>query len=396
MGGMPTARTAPGPSVLDALSLLSEVADELVVRTVRDTHVAVLDRVHGLGRRVTGGTGRSAGEALHRGVAGAVYGGLGAGLRAASRGLDRAAATGVGPRLEDDPRGRFLSAAVNGLIGDRLQRERPRLAIPLAVRVAGQDVPPEPASLAAAFPEPRRRVAVLLHGLCESDAAWQVHRDAVGTTYPETLAALGWTPVVLRMNSGLPLRENGVALTALLQDLVDAWPVDVAEVALVGHSMGALVVRAATAVATGVAAPWTRLVTDVVSLGAPHLGAPLAAYVGHGSAALGRLPESAGFGRILDWRSVGVHDLVVGLAEDVPPLPEARYRLVSATLTRSPRHPVGAVLGDLLVRQPSAYGRTRGRPDLFPGAETLHVPRADHFDLLNHADVHAALRRWLA
>ena len=84
------------------------------------------------------------------------------------------------------------------------------------------------------------------------------------------------------------------------------------------------------------------------------------------------------------------------MADSADPLPEARYRLVSATLTRSPRHPVGAVLGDLLVRQPSAYGRTRGRPDLFPGAETLHVPRADHFDLLNHADVHAALRRWLA
>jgi hypothetical protein len=202
--------------------------------------------------------------------------------------------------------------------------------------------------------------------------------------------------VVLRMNTGLPLRENGVALTALLQALVDAWPSEVERLALVGHSMGALVLRAASAVATEAEAPWTELVGDVVSLGAPHLGAPLAAYVGHGSRALGLLPESAGLGRILDLRSAGVHDLVAGLAEDVAPLPRARYRLVSATLTRSPRHPVGAVLGDLLVRQPSAYGRSPGRPDLFPGAETLHVPRAGHFDLLNHHDVHAALRRWLA
>ena len=67
-----------------------------------------------------------------------------------------------------------------------------------------------------------------------------------------------------------------------------------------------------------------------------------------------------------------MHDLVVGLAEDVPALPHARYRLVSATLTASPRHPVGAFLGDLLVRPPSAYGRNRGRADLFPGAEVLH------------------------
>ncbi len=76
-------------------------------------------------------------------------------------------------------------------------------------------------------------------------------------------------------------------------------------------------------------------------------------------------------------------------------LPHARYRLVAATLTRSPRHPVGAVLGDCLVRVPSAFGRGRS-VELFPGAETLHVPKADHFDLLNHPSVHDALRRWLA
>ncbi len=37
----------PGPTVLDALSLLAEVGDELLVRTVRDTHLAVLDRTLG-------------------------------------------------------------------------------------------------------------------------------------------------------------------------------------------------------------------------------------------------------------------------------------------------------------------------------------------------------------
>src|SRR5262245_2135826 len=132
-----------GPGVLDALSLLSEVADELVVRSVRDTHLAVVDRARG--------------GALHRGIASAVYGGLGAGCRGASRGLDRLAATGAGPRLEADRRGRFVSAAVNGLIGDRLLRERPRLAIPMAVRADGRDVPLDRTGLAQAFPEPTGR-----------------------------------------------------------------------------------------------------------------------------------------------------------------------------------------------------------------------------------------------
>ena len=124
-----------------------------------------------------------------------------------------------------------------------------------------------------------------------------------------------------------------MALAALLQPLVEAWPVDVTRIALVGHSMGGLIMRAAGAVATEDERPWTELVSDVVTLGTPHLGAPIARGIGHGSRGLGRLPGDRAFGRILDWRSVGVHDLVAGLAEDVPPLPHARYRLVAATLT---------------------------------------------------------------
>ena len=89
-----------GPGVLDALSLLAEVADELVVRSVRDTHLAVL--------------GRTPAGPVHRGIAGAVYRGLSGGLAGAGRVLDRAAATGVGPRLEADPRGRFVATTQSG------------------------------------------------------------------------------------------------------------------------------------------------------------------------------------------------------------------------------------------------------------------------------------------
>ena len=390
-----TSRPRPtGPSLLDALSLLSEVADEIVVATARDTHFAVADRVEGLTRGATGG-GSAVPRLVHRGIATAVYGGISLGLRGASKGLDAAATRGLGPGLEDDDRGRFLTSAVNGIIGDRLALERPRLAIPMAVRAGGRDVPLDADGLAAAFPEATGRLVVFLHGLCESEASWNRGREAVGTTYGEMLAAQGWTPVFLRANTGLGLRENGVALSALLQELTDAWPVGVTQVALVGHSMGGLILRAAGAVATAVERPWTDLVSDVVTLGTPHLGAPIARGVGHGSRGLARLPETSAFGRILDWRSVGVHDLVAGLAEEVPALPHARYRLVAATLTSSSKHPVGHVVGDLLVRVPSAYGRDRYGAELFPDATVLHVGRTDHFALLNHPDVHRALRDWL-
>jgi pimeloyl-ACP methyl ester carboxylesterase len=375
------AAPAPGPTVLDALSLLAQVGDELLVRTVRDTHLAVLDRTP---------AGR-----IHRGVASAVYGGLTGGLTLASRGLDRAAATGVGPRLEADPRGRFVSSAVNGLIGDRLQQERPQLAIPMALRRKGADVQPEPDALAEAYPEATGRLVVFLHGLCENESYWRRHRDRTGTTYAEMLRERGWTPLMLRANTGLGIRENGAALTSLLQRVVDGWPVEVTRIALVGHSLGGLVMRAAGAVASDVEEPWSGRVSDVVTLGTPHLGAPIAWGIGHGSRGLQKMKETAAFGRILDWRSRGVHDLVAGLAEDVPPLPHARYHLVAATLTRSQRHPVGDLVGDLLVRPRSAYGRDRRRT-LFPDADVLHVGQTDHFGLLNHPEVHAALRQWLS
>ncbi|WP_345519656.1 hypothetical protein [Nocardioides conyzicola] len=372
---------ASGPGVLDALSLLTEVADELVVRSVRDTHDAWADRFGGYpGRRITS----------------AVYGGVSVGLRAASAGLDKVAAAGVGPRLEEGPRGRFVSSAVNGLIGDRLVRERPRMAFGTTVRAQGRDVPLDADGLAAAYPRATGRLVVFLHGLCENESYWERWRERTGTTYAEMLAEEGWTPVYLRANTGLGLRENGAALSSLMQRLVEAWPVPVDRVALVGHSMGGLILRAAGAVASEVEEPWTDRVSDIVTLGTPHLGAPIARGIGHGSRGLSRLPETAAFGRILDWRSVGVHDLVAGLAEDVPPLPHARYRLVAATLTARERHPVGHVLGDLLVRPPSAYGRDRYGQELFPDATVLHLGRTDHFGLLNHPEVHTALREWLA
>ena len=246
------------------------------MRTVRDTHLACADRVHGL-LRGPPAPAPGAGELLHRGIASAVYGGLGLGLRAASRGSRQGGRhRGVGPRLEDDPRGRFVNAAVNGLIGDRLVRERPRLAIRMAVRAGRTRRRPraeEP--LPRAFPDGHRpargvparpvRERVLLEPPARADRH-DVRRGA-GRARAGRRSSCAPTPA-----SGL--RENGVALAALLQPLVEAWPVDVTRIALVGHSMGGLIMRAAGAVATEDERPWTELVSDVVTLGTPHLGRP--------------------------------------------------------------------------------------------------------------------------
>jgi pimeloyl-ACP methyl ester carboxylesterase len=389
-----TSRRSPARAgVLGAAALATTVADELVLGTSRDVHGAVAKRVFG---HVAGSSGRGrTTRVLHDRLSSAAYSGVSSALRMASTTL-RAADRRFGPRVEETPRGRSVVSAVNGLIGDRLAREHPDLAITMAVRKDGRDVTLDETSLGAAFPQATHDLVVFVHGLSESEEHWNVRREETGGSYGERLARdTDWTPVYLRINTGLPISENGVALAGLLDDLVAAWPVEVRRIALVGHSMGGLIVRAACAVVTDAEHGWNRLVTDVVTLSTPHLGAPLERTVAFGARALGRLPESAPFGRILEYRSVGILDLRAGLAPDLQHLPHARYRLVAATLAGSHRHPVSEVLGDLLVRYPSAVGRPRRGTPLFPDADVLHV-RGHHFDVLNHPEVYGALRTWLA
>ena len=109
----------------------------------------------------------------------------------------------------------------------------------MTVRVDGRIVRPDPESLRAAFPDATDRVVVFLHGLGEHEGHWNTRAAERGGSYGSRLRAeAGWTPVHLRMNTGLAVAENGVALTSLLQELVRSWPTRVSRIALVGHEPG--------------------------------------------------------------------------------------------------------------------------------------------------------------
>jgi hypothetical protein len=69
---------------------------------------------------------------------------------------------------------------------------------------------------------------------------------------------------------------------------------------------------------------------------------------------------------------------------------------VTATITRSPRHPLGRLVGDCLVLQPSGSGRGRTRRLAFDEEYGHHVGGAHHFALLNHPAVYERLRDWLS
>lgn len=311
-----------------------------------------------------------------------------------------------------------VEGTLNGFVGDALHEDENPLALPMTLRHDGVVVPVEPAAIEATYGRGERLV-VFVHGLSCTEWSWafraeELHGDPK-TTFGTLLARdLGLTPLWVRYNTGRHVSDNGKELSALLDALVRAWPVPVESIALVGHSMGGLVSR--SAVHVGRDAAWASKLRHVVAIGSPHLGAPLEK-AGNVLSAVLRAFDTAGTqvpARVLDARSAGIKDLRFGYTiedewkdrdpdalladhrKDVPFVDGVRYAFVATTLTKDPSHPVGRLLGDMLVREVSARGEASAPARRLP----FHVGHVqggiDHLTVQNHPDVYAKLREWLA
>ena len=316
------------------------------------------------------------------------------------------------PSIERTPAGRAVVSALNGAFGDTLERNGNALALTMTFRRHGRDLEITRASLADAYPNAKSRLAVFVHGLCETDEAWKLGA-ARHVPYGHRIEIeLGYTPLYVRYNTGRHISENGRELAAVLEDLVAAWPTDVHEVVLIGHSMGGLVSRSACHY--GVGSKCVAKVRHVFTLGTPHRGAPLEQVTNAATAALARLPETRPLARALNLRSSGIKDLRYGYLVDecwvdqdcdaylqdtsreIPFLPTARNYFICATLSREADAPVGRIVGDLLVLQPSAWAHPgRGQRTQFPIEHYYHLGKANHFDLLNHPAIFDQIRRCL-
>ncbi len=372
----------------------------------------------GVAQRVFDAVGPAAApvRVVHDRIAGSAY----AAARVLSGALVRAGAGTLGAARGDDaasitdtPTGRALVGAINGLYGDRLRREGSALQIPMAVRRRGREVPLERESVAAAFTDATPRLAVFVHGLAETESAWRRRADRHLPYGDRLRAELHYTPVYVRYNSGLHISDNGRRLAQVLDELTAGWPVAVDEIALIGHSMGGLVLRGACHY--GGAGGWRERVRHVLMLGSPHRGAPLERAANAACHAASLLPETRPLSTPIRIRSAGVKDLGFGYVVDedwvghdpdalwsntatvVPYLETANHYFVSATVSREADAPVGRLVGDLLVLQASAWSQERGvRRRRFPVDHYAHLGAANHFDLLNHPAVYELIRGWLA
>jgi hypothetical protein len=374
-----------------------------VTRVVEAMHRAIADGPGGLARPLTG-PGRL--------VSRLVYGSVDGTAALVGAGLDRALAR-LGPSLgasRPGPEREAVLAAVNGVVGDWLAASDNPLAIRGRLRRDGVPLVLERAALAAAIPDAGGAIAVLVHGSSMSDLGWRRRGHDHGAALAD---ALGFTPVYAHYNSGRHISKSGAELAGLLEDLVAAWPTPVAELVLVGHSMGGLVARSACVAAERDGHAWRAALRALVCLGTPHHGAPLERGGNLFERALGVTRFSAPLARLGRLRSAGVTDLRYGNVVDADwvgvdrfapggdrreptPLPVGvACHALAATTARTLD---GALPGDGLVPVDSALGR-HPRPELtlaFPPAHQRIIAGAGHLDLLDHPEAWAQLRTWLA
>ena len=336
---------------------------------------------------------------LTNGLTGFVYSSIRTTTRLLGKGLDTGLAPFIAklPETVSNARRDKLLAAINGVYGDHLAETGNPLAAAMGFRYQGKALDPEQAQTLTGV---SGKLLLWVHGLCLGDGHW----TRAGVNRGEALAAeLGYTPFYLRYNTGLPIPANGRELTAMLEHLLQNWPLPVAEVVIAGHSMGGLVARSACHYGRLASHDWLRRLRKLVFIGTPHHGAPLERGGNWLEYALGLSPYTAPFTRLAKTRSAGITDLrhgsIADEAQEFVPLPaDVECYAMAATLAKKPSRIHERLIGDGLVPVDSALGRSRD-PALslkicedrqWLGYETGHL------GLLGHPGVYARLRDWLA
>ena len=368
-------------------------------RIVRDMHGAIAGQAFGALEQVPlvkapARLVASAHDAISRGVYSAIDG-IGAGLLDVVDAVEQRVAGNAHALL---PVG--IKSALNAAFGDHLDAENSAFAIPMELLHAGTALPldarsPVPSSearlaLRKRFGQTTSRIAVFVHGLGCSDRSWEAGGTAEVNLGLALEQLLGYTPLYLRYNSGLPIAENGAALAGLLDVLVRTWRKRKPEFALIGHSMGGLVARSACEQAPA-DSNWAQCTRMLIALGSPNTGAPLARHGQLLQRTLDNFAVTAPLGRLGAARSRGVKDLHDGLpAGAICGHPQIQLRFVGAHLGASADGALANLFGDGLVPVASATTLDGHTP-------TTHIVlnEVGHLGLLNDPRVLEQIKAWL-
>jgi hypothetical protein len=170
----------------------------------------------------------------------------------------------------------------------------------------------------------------------------------------------------------------------MLDALCRDWPVPVESIALVGNSMGGLLLRSSCALAESKNLQWLAKVSDIVTVATPHQGTPIEKGVDLLSTVLSLTKSTRPLGTFLDSRSQGIRDLRHGrvTVDGDQSAQNADRHFIAAVVTPEPGNPIGALIGDLVVRPVSAsMGRSQ------PATNVMYVGGTNHFGAVSSPTV---------
>lgn len=280
----------------------------------------------------------------------------------------------------------LFHSALNGVLGDTLAAHDNPLHQGMSLRNEfGEEI-----SLQDWKQDARRGLVVFVHGLCLSEREWQNHEHA---SFVRELRDFGYGVAWLRYNTGRAIHENGADLSLLLEE---ANP-EKLPLTLIGHSMGGLVIRAASHHADNYGMQWQQQLRHAAYLGTPHQGAPLERLGEGANRLLGLTPYTKPFMQIGGLRSNGIQDLRHGrIAAGERPLQlaaGARHLLIAGHLGNERKMDL---LGDGLVPVRSALGQHLEPEKALQGEITRReFPALGHMALLKDARVYSALMEWM-
>lgn len=335
-------------------------------------------------------------------------------------------------------------SVLNGIVGDYLAKEHNPLAIEMAFY--HHDHPlilNETLAHQLRFHSNKpltNKVIVLIHGLTNLETIWNFTADlnAEQVTQGQTLQQapneqitddntltseldnygsrlqrdFGYTPLFLRYNTGLSIKENGQNLSDLLTQLIKFYPIQIDDLVLMGFSMGGLLNRSAQKIAHDNGLAWLEKLTNCYYIGTPHEGSPLEKF-GHLTSSIVKSVPLDYVSQWADWidlRSQGIKDLKDGLlnlnntssspeSNDPDPYKQsvkcgsfvehAQHHFISGGVSENKHGVTNKLIGDTLVRHSSAHPISA--PD---NAKNAHFEGVSHVPLAHSDKVYQQIKQW--
>ena len=314
-------------------------------------------------------------------------------------------------------------SALNGILGESLHRSNSPLAIQMGFYHQNRRLELCDDHLQNLFPAPSPKIAIFVHGLASHEQLWAYPRDPETPTTRLSYGSLllkdfDYTPLYLRFNSGLRISKNGRALSSLIEDLLVAYPVEVEQIVLVGHSLGGLLIRSACHYGSDTSSDWVAKVAKIFYLGSPHLGTPWedwAQDIFHNMSG-SEHPVARKVGQIYDSmyesRGAAIKDLrqphlidedwqsdQTTAVASIPWLENTGHHFIGGTLTKDATHPLSSVVGDGLVHLHSAHGHTdveREKPESASMEKySAAISGINHLRLAHAPQVYTHIKGWM-